>query len=164
MGANGPDRQISNDPHDCLQYTQAQPQMPLSKRMRISIKGAHPSGAATPAALQEGEAHAAISRADIDLLVYILDWIGALCCFLAAACMLHVAAERESARCRTARAQLPGCMRAGVVSLWCCTVALFLAFLRKPLQCQLAAWRQPSLTPKALMHTLLPSGSGSRDD
>lgn len=43
---------------------------------------------------------------------------------------------------------------AGVVSLWCCTVALFLAFLRRPM----AAWRQP---PMALMQSLLPGSSGN---
>ena len=143
-----------------MRRMQAQAQMPLSKRMRISIKAGQPLGAA-PAAQRAGEAHAAISRADIDLLVSILDWIGVLWP-PHAACTAHMQSLQEKWRQGARRYDLHAC--AGVVSLWCCTVALFLAFLRKPLQGQLAAWRQPSLTPKAIMHTLLPSSSGARDD
>ena len=46
-----------------------------------------------------------------------------------------------------------GAMRAGVVSLWCCTVVLFLAFLRRPL---LQSWCRPAgPTPRSLTQGLL---------
>ena len=47
-----------------------------------------------------------------------------------------------------------GGTRAGVISLWCCTVALFLAFLRRPM---LQSWWRPggAAAPRGLTQGLL---------
>lgn len=48
--------------------------MPLSKRMRINIHAAHPE---TSDMLQQEESNAyGATKADIDMLIYILDWVG----------------------------------------------------------------------------------------
>jgi hypothetical protein len=54
---------------------QAQPQLPLSKRMRINIRAAHPETAGEVLQQEESSAYGT-TKADIDMLIYILDWVG----------------------------------------------------------------------------------------